>query len=211
MQFSELLDQIRSHYVERLLEAIAEQRENPDVTIVHEPALRDEDGEIAESGPMAIPMRVDIVMVEDGEVVDSLNVDTEDMLAFEPFSFTWPQGELEVTIEPFQWNWLQLQTNAEPEPEQWHAVRNWYIKWFGEDDPAVDQLAGAVHFLDDPLIEDEFIQLTMDLGTAPIECFEQLLDAMGQFGGSEVWIGHATDEDEEDDEVAEDDSTNGEA
>jgi len=196
MQFSELLEQIRTHYVSHLLETIAEKRKTAQATVVHEPALRNEEGEIVGAGHLDTPMRVDMAMVRDGEVIDSLNVDTEEMLAFEQFTFDWPENNLSVTVEPFQWNWLQVQTSADPQPDDWHAVRNWYLKWFGEDDPAVDQLAGAVHYLDDPQIDAASIQLTMDLGSSPVQCFEELLDALGEFGAEKVRIGQFTRDDQ---------------
>ena len=189
MEFSELLDQIRGHFVTHLLEVIASEREASDVTIVHEPALRNGNGDIVRSGPLDTPMRVDLVKAKDGEVVDSVNVDTDEMLSFEPFEFTWPQKDLGVRIEPFQWNWLQAQTIAEPQPDDWHSLRDWYLKWFGEDDPAIDQLSGAVHYIADPHIDGTAIQLTIDLGTSPVAAFEELLDALANFGAKEVSIG----------------------
>ncbi len=192
MQFTELLEQIRNHYVRRLLEAVTQRRQGTDAMVIHEAALRDEEGEIIRSGPLEIPLRVDLVEVRGDEIVGSDNVDTDDMLEFAPFTFGWPgEGtqELTVTVEPFQWNWLQLQTTGQPSTEQWHALRNWYLKWFGEDDPSGDQVAGAVHFCDDPHIEGSLIQLSLDLGTAPVECFVEMLDTLTEFGTSSVTIG----------------------
>ena len=171
---------------QRLLEIIAQQRTSGNATVVHEPVLRDGEGEVMRSGPLDIPMRVDIVLAKDGEVIDSINVDTEEMLSFEPFEFTWPDNGLAVRVEPFQWNWLQVQTTANPEPDHWHAIRDWYLKWVGEDDPTIDQVAGAVHFLDDPRVDGDAIQFTMDLGTSPVECLEELFDALGKFGAPTV-------------------------
>lgn len=193
MQLSELLDRIRSHFVERLMEAIEQQRSDDEVTIVHEPALRDGKGKIVSAGSLDTPSRIDIVKVKDGEVIDSLNVDTEDMLSFEPFEFTWPTNELEVAVEPFQWNWLQVQTTADPSGDDWRVLNEWFMKWFGENDPAMDQLAGAVHFMDDPAIDGSSIQLTIDMGTSPVEALEELLDALGTFGANEARIGQFPD------------------
>ena len=190
MELTELLDKIRSHFVERLLEAIADERAGSDATVVHEPILRNGRGEIVRAGPLETPSRIDIVKAKDGEVIESLNVDTGQMLSFAPFDFTWPSNELSVTIEPFQWNWLQLQTTAAPAADQWRVMQQWYLKWFGESDPAMDQLAGAVHFFDDPRIDGAEIELTIDMGTAPVDALEELLDAAGALGAEAVRIGH---------------------
>ena len=194
MELTQLLDQIRSHFVQRLIETIAEQRASGDATVVHEPALRNDKGEIVRSGPLDTPSRVDIVKAKNGEVVDSLNIDVSDMLSFRPFDFTWPANDLAVTIEPFQWNWMQIQTSADPGPDNWRSMRDWYMNWFGEHDPGMDQLSGAVHFMADPQIDGQAIQLTIDLGTSPVDAFEELLDALGQFGASAVRIGQFPDE-----------------
>ena len=189
MELTQLLDQIRSHFVQRLMEAIADERAGSDTTVVHEPALRNGKGEIVRAGPLDTPSRIDIVQAKDGEIIDSRNVDTEEMLSFTPFEFTWPTNELLVTLEPFQWNWLQIQTTAEPDADDWRTMRNWYMKWFGEADPALDQLAGAVHFFGDPQIDGAAIQLTIDMGPSPVEAFEELLDALGSLGATAVRMG----------------------
>ena len=194
MEFAELIDKIRSHYVQRLMEAIAAERASSDATVVHEPALRNGSGEIVRAGPLDTPSRIDIVKAKEGEVVDSINVNPANMLSFPQFTLTWPTGEMALTVEPFQWHWLQIQTTATPGSDDWQTLRGWYIKWFGETDPAPDQLSGAVHYFADPQINGANIELTIDLGTSPIEAFEELLDALSAFGAQEVRLGQFADE-----------------
>jgi hypothetical protein len=38
---------------------------------------------------------------------------------------------------------------------------------------------GAVHFASDPELSDGAVTFAADLGTAPVEAFEDLLDALG--------------------------------
>ncbi len=47
------------------------------------------------------------------------------------------------------------------------------VRWFQENDPANDELLGGVHFLSDPENRHDYSQLSIDLGTAPVESFEE--------------------------------------
>src|SRR5689334_16433026 len=101
MGLGELLDQIREYYLERLI-AAAEEQSSKKRTVILEPALCNESGEVVAAGALQLPLRRDLAVVQKGEVTELLTIDTQAMLSFEPIAFTWGEG-LKVTLGPFQW------------------------------------------------------------------------------------------------------------
>ncbi len=185
----QILDQIRDYYVNRFIDAINEHSSDDGVTVRHEPAFCDAKGDVVTEGALALPVRGDLLLVRDGVVFQSVSVDTRGMLSFEPIAFDWPENNLSVDLSPFQWNWMQLRIFGLEAEADWTPIRDWFIGWFQEDDPPDGELLGGVHFLSDPEYGHDYSQLSIDLGTAPVESFEELLDAIGQMGATRVHIG----------------------
>ena len=52
-----------------------------------------------------------------------------------------------------------------------------------------DDLSGVVHFMSDPESQGDCYLVTFDLGSAPVETFETLLDAFISVGAKSVEIG----------------------
>lgn len=191
----ELVDRIRDHYVSRFIDAINEYSAADDVTVAHEPALRNSDGDVVTAGELALPMRSDLLVTRNGVISDSLQIDTDRILSFEPISFEWPKSKLHVELGPFQWNWIQLRIFGLKAGADWTPIREWFIGWFQVDDAGDDELLGGVHFFSDPAVGDGYTQVSIDLGTAPVQTFEELLDALGQLGADSVQVGRI-DEDQ---------------
>lgn len=185
----QLLDEIRDYYVNRFIDAINEQSLADGVTLKHEPAFCDSNGDVVTEGELAIPSRVDLLVISDGAASDSILIDTDGILSFEPIAFDWPENNLNVDLHPFQWNWMQVRIFGLKTNTDWAPIRDWFIGWFQENDPADGELLGGVHWLSDPEYGDDYSQLSIDLGTAPVESFEELLDAIGQMGATRVQIG----------------------
>lgn len=190
----QLLDEIRDYYVSRFIKAINEHSKVDAANLVHEAALCNEDGEVFTAGELALPTRCDLLVIRDGTVSTSLLIDTDRMFSFEPIVFVWPENNLNVDLRPFQWNWMQVRIFGLKPDIDWTPIRHWFIHWFKEDDPAEDELLGGVHFLSDPKDGIGYSQVSIDLGTAPVEGFEELLDVLGQFGADRVQIGQFNDE-----------------
>jgi hypothetical protein len=189
----QLLDQIRDYYVSRFIDAINEHSGADGVTVAHEPALCNADGDVLTEGDLALPVRGDLLVIRDGAVCDSLQIDTDGVLTFEPIAFDWPETKLHVNLQPFQWNWMQLRIFGLKDDADWTPIRHWFIRWFQENDPTDDELLGGVHFCSDPEDGGGFTQVSIDLGTASVEAFEELLDALGQLGANRVQIGQFND------------------
>ena len=185
----QLLDEIRDYYINRFIDAINEQSLADGVTLKHEPAFCDSNGDVVIEGELAVPSRVDLLVISDGAASDSILIDTDGILSFEPIAFDWPENNLSVDLQPFQWNWMQVRIFGLKTNTDWAPIRDWFIGWFQENDPADGELLGGVHWLSDPEYGDDYSQLSIDLGTAPVESFEELLDAIGQMGATRVQIG----------------------
>ena len=185
----QLLDEIRDYYINRFIDAINEQSLADGVTLTHEPAFCDSNGDVVIEGELAVPSRVDLLVISDGAASDSILIDTDGILSFEPIAFDWPENDLNVDLHPFQWNWMQVRIFGLKTNTDWAPIRDWFIGWFQENDPADGELLGGVHWLSDPEYGDDYSQLSIDLGTAPVESFEELLDAIGQMRATRVQIG----------------------
>jgi hypothetical protein len=180
MKLGELLDRIRDYYTQRLR---TELREAP--TPVAEPAFRKKDGSLAREGPLELPLRGDLFA--HGEMIA---VDTEKMLSFDALEFLWTE-ELTVNLEPFKWNEVTLVLSGLGACVDWDPLVDWFEKWFDAEDrrePGPDGLRGVLHFLSDPEVEGEDVRFSVDLGSAPVEAFEELLDAADALGAPRVRI-----------------------
>ncbi len=193
MPLGQLLDQIRDYYVNCFVNAINEHAADVNVALAHESAFCNADGELVTEGQLALPARGDIFIIRDGIVSDSLQIDTKEMLSFEPIAFAWPDSKIEVELRPFQWNWMQIRIFGLQASADWTPIRDWFLQWFKEDDPTDQELLEAVHFLSAPETREDCSQVSVDLGTAPVESFEELLDAIGRLGGQRVQIGQFKD------------------
>ena len=185
----QLLDQIRGYYVDRFIDTVNQYAEADGVTVAYESALCNADGSVVTEGVLGLPVRGDLLVIRDGAVSDSIQIDTDGMLSFEPIAFEWPENNLDVDLRPFQWNWMQLRIFGLQNNADWAPIRDWLIGWFQEEDPEDGELLAGVHFLSDPELGCDYSQVSIDLGTSPVESFEELLDAIGQMGATGVQIG----------------------
>lgn len=189
MSLGKLLDEIRDYYLQRFRAAIEERRQ-AGAQVVTEEALRRADGEVATDGALALPMRTDLVaFTADGAAPESLLIDTEKMLGFEPVTFTW-EGGLAVRVEPFQWNWCTLELEGDGIATD--PLRAWFMRWF--DRPPVDGTwQEVVHFMSDPKTRGTGAAVSVDFGSAPVDAFEELLDAVRDTGAKRVRLHAATE------------------
>ncbi len=189
MALGDLLDQIREYYVQRFIGVIEEYELGENDSLIHEVALYDETGELAVEGPLQLPMRIDAYAVRASQATDSIKIETEGMLDFEPVEFEWPEHSMLVDLEPFQWNWLDIKVFGLSGNIDWSPLRTWFLRWFKSADPIESELLGGVHWLSAPQQIDDSWMFSMDLGTAPVAAFEELLDAVGIIGGKRISLG----------------------
>lgn len=189
MGIGELLDQIRSYYLDRFRDAIEERESGGNCHVIVESPYLDSQGNPSRDGALNLPMRGDIFVVEEDKATTSVQVDTKNMIGFSPVTFQWAQG-LQVKMMPFQWNWCPLEISPAKSVEELAPIVEWFERWF-EDHFDGDVFSGAVHFLSDPETSSTDVSLQIDFGSAPVEAFEQLLDSCAAVGVTGVSVGTA--------------------
>lgn len=190
MTLDQLLNQIRDDYVSRFIDAVNEHAADDGVTVAHESAFCDSNGDVVTEGQLGLPARNDLFILRDGAVVESHQIDTEGMLSFDPVVFDWPESGLSLELRPFPWDWMQVRIFGLPSQADWEPLRDWFLRWFQDGDPEPGELLEGVHFMSDPASADGGIEVSIDLGSAPVESWEELLDAIVRMGARQVRIGH---------------------
>jgi hypothetical protein len=191
MTLGDLLDSIRGRYLTQFRDSIAEISSAGRRAIV-EPALRDECGTLVGEGALRLPLRGDVFVVDDGQPAESCRVDSESVLLFEPIRLVWG-NVVQVRVTPFPWDGCDVRVIGIPSSTDWARLRDWFDKWFDAEDTrqAGEQgLSGVIHFLSDPEHDGSAATFQVDFGSAPVEAFEGLMDALRESGATGIEIGN---------------------
>lgn len=184
MPVSELLAAIRKPYVAALARMSA-------TAAMHlEPAYRQADGSLAVEGPLNLPCRADIIFKEGPSAGQSIRVDSESHLKFEPISFA--LGTTSVALSPFVWDWLPVEVCGLSQEATSSVLKSWFLEWFDtedQNDPTEEGLYGVVHFMSEPEPTVEGWSVTVDLGSSPERALEDLLFRMSDAGASQIRVG----------------------
>ena len=175
MTLLELLAEVRRPFAQLLSTAIAGN------AVFAEPALRTENGELAVDGLWNLPIRPDFIP-RNGDDKSGM-VDSKSRLDFEPFVVSY--GACKVELAPFTWDWLSLTVDGLREDCYEELFRSWFLRWFDPEDTneiGNDGLAGVVHYMSEPQRVGDKLHLTLDLGSAPPEALEQLLELLARQG-----------------------------
>lgn len=188
MQLGELLDAIRDGYVDAYAawaKDLAASR--PDAELVLEPALLDSEGTVLREGDLDVGLRLDGILI-DGEAMEQLSFDSEKMVRFDPFAFDW-NDRLTVDVSPFFWDSLDVEISGASAGAVAPALRAWFERSFRHEQDGGDVPQGLVHFVSELTTDGETVHFNVDLGSAPVEALEGILDAMSEAGASSVALG----------------------
>ena len=188
MGLGDLLSRIRAHYLERFLEVADEHALEEGNQVILEAPFLDSTGSVAREGPFRLPMRGDVFVVREGGAQESLQVDTDTMLGFEPIAFDWNET-ISVELRPFQWNWCPVEFLPADGSTDLSPLVDWFNRWFEGQSGGEGTLQAVVHFMSDPEMTETTIVTSIDFGSAPIDAFEELLDACTSAGAARVRIG----------------------
>jgi hypothetical protein len=183
-----LLDDIRGQYVSQFLAALSEAESEPDATVVSEGDLVDKDGELVTEGLLDVGVRADIVVISTSGT-RSIQVDSPRTISFAPVDFQWGR-RLGVRLQPFHWDYCELSVFPPLKAAGAHPLAKWFRHWF-EPRELDGRMLGVPHFISDPEPSGARERYFIDLGTAPVEAFEQLLDACLLAGATDVVVGSA--------------------
>jgi hypothetical protein len=191
MTVGQLVDDIRDRYLKEFRECMTYVKQKG-MEVMSEAVCTDENGALAREGTLNLPLRLDVVGLADGEGKDTICVDSITMLSFDPMDFKWTGG-LPTRLAPFTWDACDIRAFGIPETSDWSHLRGWHDRWFdGEDTRQPDEhgLCGVIHFLSDPQRDGNAMIMRVDFGSAPVEAFEELLDALHDSGATKIEIGH---------------------
>lgn len=135
-------------------------------------------------GALSLPLRGDL---SDGTTM--IRVDGAKQFRFQPLNFAWG-ASLRVRMEPFSWDSCPFR--FEGLPPAWAPLTGWFARWFDEVEeraPAYDGFYGVIHFMAAPKLVGTAFHGSVDFGSAPVDAFEQLLDAVGALGVRQLHIG----------------------
>lgn len=178
MGVGELIEQIRSLYVAALQDALTNRAASEAEPIATLPA-----GTVQPSGTHAHPWprRHDGIAKNAAGAQAPFAVDSEGVLGFEPLSFAWGE-DLSVRLLPFCWDFAEFEVPSAGLKDVTENLGDWHQRWFTPGKKALaaaeDGLLGVVHALS--ALEDtgESRVFQVDFGSAPVACFEDLLDVL---------------------------------
>jgi len=177
MTLGDILRQIREYYLIRFKKGLEEIQMSGKQSAISEEVLLTSDGMPAREGVLQLPMRVDLIVVEGGRVVDSIRIDTEKILTFAPFELVW--DGMSVRVSGFKWNEMRFTCTSGGTPISMGPLQEWFSKWFFEQDSVPrDGLLEVIHFLSDPSWRGSSVTFEVDMGSAPADAFEDLLDVL---------------------------------
>lgn len=156
--------------------------------VAPEPTLRDGTGRILRDGTLHLPRRGDLAVTRNGHTRIE-RVEGPRPLAFEPLSLL-AEGGFTTIVAPFAWDRARIKVEAMQAKPNWTPLRHWYLEWFQTrfSDDAPD-LEGALHGLGGPTDIPGGWVLELDLGSAPIGCFEDLIGAFARSGAARITVG----------------------
>jgi hypothetical protein len=161
----------RAHYIVQLQSSL---RTSSPVHV--EPALRTADGSLALDGQLQLPFRPDLLPKSGGP---SIMVGSVQRMHFEPWETEVAHSR--IAIAPYFWDYVAVKLHGIPADATWEPVREWFLKWFDPEDQNsinAEGLYGVVHFMSDPKLTVAGAEITVDLGSAPAECFGSMISAL---------------------------------
>jgi hypothetical protein len=203
MTLGDLLEMIRQDYIDHLT-ANAEDLQAEGHEVMFEPAFRDDKGEVSLDGALKLPARVDL-LAKRGIDVESVQVAAEGVFKFDgAIDITWDSGT-PVQVMPFAWDMMPVRMEGLAADASYEPLQQWFWRWFAEPEELEGPVQEVVHYLGDPEQVDGVTRIIVDMGSAPLEAWQDLLDACAACGAKKIVVGEAQPEDDNegvDDEAA---------
>lgn len=183
---SAVIGPLRDLTVGRLLDALSTALEQGG-TVRQEPMLRDKARRILRNGRLHLPQRADFEIRRDGQT-ETRVLPEGPKLQFDPVEVRRPDG-LIVQVEPFSWDAARILVADPDRTLNYSPIRRWFLEAFqsryGELAPDLD---GAVHRLSGPERRGDGWLFEVDLGSAPVGSFIEMVDAFARAGARRLVI-----------------------
>lgn len=181
---AQIIQQARDMYAGSLLCEFSCLREKHDGRIFTEVTLRTKNGAVATEGPSQLGCRVDAIIPS---TIESVMVDSAARASFRYISFHY--GSIPVSLSPFEWDRCVVTMECSADAFRWQPVLDWFHRWFDaedENETTADGLSGVIHFLSEPQFTGTSVTFTTDLGSAPAQAFDDLLEACAASEPSQI-------------------------
>jgi len=130
--------------------------------------------------------RIDYLIKVDGEFkIEELSPDTYSN--HPPINFTY--GEMRVELNPFFWHGCEFIIDKEYKDIDW--LKSWTKTWLDEEETIPvdrDGFTGTIHSVTYPTSENQKTKFTVDLGTAPVDSFMDLVNCIKETGADRLII-----------------------
>lgn len=190
---ADVIGKVREHYLKHFKDVLREKRRLPQSHITLEPIIKT-GSQLGPTplreGALGLPRRQDLVISAGGEP-QALNVIMRRGVYFEPLNLDWTEST-KVHVEPFRWEECRVQIPGMVADEQWAPLLDWFDKWFDEFEQKVAltrDFHEVIHAIADPLLDEHSTTVIIDLGSATLEAFEEMLDAFTRVGAAQITIG----------------------
>jgi hypothetical protein len=195
MTLGDLLEMIRQDYMDHLT-ATAEDLQEDGAEVMFEPAFRDDKGEVALEGALKLPARIDL-LAKRGEAVETVQVAAEGVFKFDgSIDITW-EGGMEVQVFPFAWDMMPVRMEGVADDAKFEPLQQWFWRWFAEPEDLEGPAQEVVHYLGDPEKVEGVTRIIADMGSSPLEAWQDLLDACAACGAKKVIVGEAAGPDDD--------------
>ncbi|GIW78558.1 MAG: hypothetical protein KatS3mg105_0365 [Gemmatales bacterium] len=195
MTLGDLLEAVRSAYVKEFYRVLRDQRRTPNSSVYIEPIRRAADDTPWRAGALQLPYRMDLAVFVERRDWHVVEISTPRKVQFAPTGTDWTPN-MRVTFQAFCWEKCPVRLHGRFEGEQWWPALDWFNHWFDEFETKAalqKDIKEVVHSISDPDVDSEFTYLTIDLGSAPVKCLEELLDSFEKMGTDLVEIGWQPD------------------
>lgn len=181
----DLLTHVRNHYVD-MFEAALEEMRGKGHTLIVEPPMVNDAGELMREGALNLGARYDLALVE-GEGATPSAFSPSKMLNFTAEAFH--GAGLDIVIAPFQWDNVRIAIDGEPKTIA-VALGEWFEGAIAApNDIAEGGIQRAAHFMSDPDVEGSTSIVQADFGTVEPHIVMALFDQLRLAGASRVEFG----------------------
>jgi hypothetical protein len=116
------------------------------------------------------------------DVLDETRARYREALTFAPIEFEW-EG-VPVEVHPFAWNACGIALDGLPDGASLKSLEHWFTAW-QEEHPR----EGSVKKMSTPERNGASARITLDLGSAPSDAVEHLLDVLARMKPAKIRIG----------------------
>lgn len=178
----QLLNQSRDLYLNFFVETVRSMENS--AQIVREAILLNAEGEPIGSGRLQLPSRVDVYdPSNEGQLI---HIASDKELSFEQFSFTYL--DTEIVINSLSWENVEIDTDL-TQPKFDDVLLEWFPSAFNATNQSSENdLCMCIHFTSDPENSKLGSIVEIDLGSASIEVFWELIERIIRMGASAIVI-----------------------